>query len=442
MKGKVLILLIILIGGYLYVGGYIKIPDNLGPDNSPYPPDGGSNSGGFSTGEVAQGLRGAMIDMGASDAYVSLSGERTLVQFEAPAVDEALMGMAYEVAKKAYETNPAKEVRVEAYYLGEPVLGLTVSNGDFDNPEFEDIRRPRFRVESDLGIFDVLVHNVAITNETASVTLEYLADEEGFWKDYFAMAFLILEDAPWVKEVSITYLADNGSLTVSTSSDDLLKLHSGEITAEELPSIVHVSVGNTGEGSGSKCASNKEDAYKLFVQAYNNVTSLQSSGASDEEIQKAYAKYQEAKACYESFLTTTTSATSGVEMGEIKIVTLDTEGAAGVKFSTGEMKGFDEIQSDTWEKVDLLVEPWCVDYPALLGHWIDLGEGSLDSLDPSAVPTSGYPVDEVSGEIRAGHVYVNLNSDGTLTAFELVSHEKTGDCSHRITIRYANLGGG
>jgi hypothetical protein len=37
---------------------------------------------------------------------------------------------------------------------------------------------------------------------------------------------------------------------------------------------------------------------------------------------------------------------------------------------------------------------------------------------------------------------VNRNSDGTLTAFELVSHEKIGDCSHRITIRYANLGGG
>ncbi|WP_179193050.1 hypothetical protein [Thermococcus litoralis] len=440
MKGKVLLLILLLLGGYLYLNGYIKIPDNLGPDNNPYPPDGGSNSGSFSTGEVAKGLRQTVIDMGASDAYVSLSSERTLVQFEAPAVDEALMGMAYEVAKKAYEANPAKEVRVEAYYLGEPILGLTVSNGDFDNLEFEDIRRPEFKVESDLWLFDVLVHNVTVTNDTASVILEYLADEEGFWKDYFAMAFLVLEDVPWVKEISITYLADNGSLTISTSSDDLLRLHSGEITAEELPGILHISAENAGGNSESTCAPSKEEAYRLFVQAYNNVTSLQSSGASNEEIQEAYAKYQKARACYESFLTTTTSVSSNGEIGEIKTVILDTEGAVGVKFSTGELRSSD--QSLTWENIDIMLEPWCVDYPALLGHYIDLGEGSLEELSVEDIPTQGYPVDEISGEIKAGHVYVNLNSDGSLTAFELVSHEKTGDCSHRITIKYTNLGGG
>ncbi|WP_048149896.1 hypothetical protein [Palaeococcus ferrophilus] len=188
------------------------------------------------------------------------------------------------------------------------------------------------------------------------------------------------------------------------------------------------------------CPDNKEDAYRLFVQAYNNVTSLQSSGASDEEIQEAYAKYQEAKACYDSFSSTTTSATSSGEMEELKTATLDTDGVMAIKFSTGELKGSD--QTLTWEDIDIMAEPWCVDYPALLGHYIDLGEGSLDSLDPRAVPTSGYPTSEVADEIKMGHVYVNLNSDGTLTAFELVSHEKTGDCSHRITIRYANLGGG
>ncbi|KUH32571.1 hypothetical protein APY94_09360 [Thermococcus celericrescens] len=444
MKGKALLMILLLLGGYLYLNGYIKIPDNLSPDNNPYPPGEGSGSGGFSTGEVAQGLRGTVIEMGASDAYVSLSGERTLVQFEAPAVNEALMGMAYEVAKKAYEANPAKEVRVEAYYLGEPVLGLTINNGNFDNPEFEDIRRPEFKVESDLWLFDVLVHNVTVTNETASVTLEYLADGEGFWKDYFAMSFLILEDAPWVEEVSITYLADNGSLTLSTSSDDILRLHSGEITADELPNIVHISAENAG-GSvepGATCAPSKEEAYRLFVQAYNNVTSLQASGASDEEIQEAYAKYQKARACYESFLTTTTSAAPIGEMGEIKSATLDTEGTMVMKFSTGELWNSDQLSQLTGEGYDLMAEPWCVEYPALLGHWIDLGEGSLDTLDPRVVPASGYPVGEVSGEIEMGHVYVNRNADGTLTAFELVSHEKTGDCSHRITIRYANLGGG
>lgn len=128
MKGKALLLILLLLGGYLYFNGYIKIPpDNLGPDNNPYPPGGGSGSGGgFSNGLTssdAQNLRQTVISMGASDAYVSLSSGRTLVQFEVPAVDEGLMGMAYEVAKKAYEANPTKEVRVEAYYLGERFWG-------------------------------------------------------------------------------------------------------------------------------------------------------------------------------------------------------------------------------------------------------------------------------------------------------------------------------
>ena len=79
--------------------------------------------------------------------------------------------------------------------------------------------------------------------------------------------------------------------------------------------------------------------------------------------------------------------------------------------------------------------------PALLGHYVDLGEMSLEEVTVGDIPSSGYPSDEVSGEIKAGHVYANRNADGSYTVFALVSHEKTDDCSHRITIAYRNVEG-
>ncbi|NJE43287.1 hypothetical protein [Thermococcus sp. GR6] len=244
MKGWAFLLILLLFGGYLYLNGYVKVPDNLGPDNIPgFNPNGSSSDDpqGQYTNSEASSLRDAVISMGIPDAYVSLSSERTLVRLETPAVNENLAGILYAVAERAYESNPAKEVRVEAYYLGEPVVALTVRNGDFSNPELEDIRTQEFRVESDLGIFDVIITNVSITNESTGVTLEYLADRDGFWKDYFAMSFLILEDVPWVETVSITYLADNGTVTLSMSSEDLLRLQKGDVTTEELPGLVTVS---------------------------------------------------------------------------------------------------------------------------------------------------------------------------------------------------------
>ncbi len=188
------------------------------------------------------------------------------------------------------------------------------------------------------------------------------------------------------------------------------------------------------------CPDNKEDAYRLYVQAYNNVTQLMAENQSSKEAVEAYSIYLKARECYESFSTSTTSSPSQVTgaLGEIHRVTLDTNGAMAVKFSTGEVKAG---WSNGWEDVDLSAEPWCVDYPALLGHYVDIGEMSIEDVTVDDVPSSGYPSDEVGGEIKAGHVYVNRNADGTYTVFALVSHEKTSECSHRITIAYRNVEG-
>lgn len=196
--------------------------------------------------------------------------------------------------------------------------------------------------------------------------------------------------------------------------------------------------GGTPGAASFTCPDNKEDAYRLYVQAYNNVTQLMAENQSSDEAKRAYEIYLQARECYESFSSSTTSSSGPVTgtLGPMHQVTLDTDGAMAVRFSTGEV-----MESFGGKDVDLSVEPWCVDYPALLGHYIDIGKMDLEEVTVNDIPPSGYPNEEVSGEIKAGHVYVNRNSDGSYTIFALVSHEKTGDCSHRITIAYRNVEG-
>ncbi|WP_297503214.1 calcium-binding protein [Thermococcus sp.] len=191
-------------------------------------------------------------------------------------------------------------------------------------------------------------------------------------------------------------------------------------------------------GTGFTCPDNKEDAYRLYVQAYNNLTQLMAKNQSSEEAKRAYEVYLKARECYGSFSSSTTSSPGQVTgtLGPVQGITLDTDGSAAVKFSTGEV-----VESFGGKDVDLFAEPWCVDYPAVLGHYVDLGEISLEEVTIGDIPSTGYPSDEVGGEIRAGHVYVNRNSDGTYTIFALVSHERTSECSHRITIAYRNVEG-
>ncbi len=87
---------------------------------------------------------------------------------------------------------------------------------------------------------------------------------------------------------------------------------------------------------------------------------------------------------------------------------------------------------------DIMLEPWCVDYPAILGNYAHIGVKKLEDVNPSDIPTSGYLKDD-SMQIQIGHVYINRNSDGSYTAFVVVGHEKIGECNHRIVLRYKTL---
>jgi len=216
MKGKALLLILLLLGAYAYVNGYISPDDVRLAVNDLTGKENGDETSTLTPSEMP------------GDVSVSSVNGSTYVRLDVPAVNENLTGLLYRVAVERNAT------RVDAYYLGEPVLRLERTNGSY---AFEDIRTPEFRIRTDLGVFDVNVIEVTVTNETASVSLEYLADADSFWKDYFRMAFAVLEDAPWVERVSITYVGERNA-TFSISSENLLLAWEGKLTAEELAGAV------------------------------------------------------------------------------------------------------------------------------------------------------------------------------------------------------------
>ena len=238
MKGKLVLLLLLLLAGYLYFNGTLQLPGGVDREVKSLTEEFG---GGGST-ESASTIAGELEVMGLQNVSVSATEGSMEITFTAPYVGEVLESVVYSAAKKAYEKSKTKEIRVEAYFEEEPVLAMVVENGDFTNPTFEDIRRPEFKIESDLGLFDVVVHEVKVTNDTASVSLEYLAGNESFWRDYAKMSLAILEDAPWVGEVGITYLGER-NVTFSIAADKLLDALSGELSPEEFAKSVRVSEG-------------------------------------------------------------------------------------------------------------------------------------------------------------------------------------------------------
>ncbi len=234
MKGKLLLILLLIAGAYLYLNWDFRIPDDLSPERVIDTAKNLTNDLGetstatekpFSNGAETSGT-----DLAGNVSVVS-SGNWTVVRFETSVIDGSLPGALYTLAEK-WVKNGSENIRVEAYFGDEPVIALTVKNGDLDNAAFEDIRRPEFMIENDLGLFDVFVHNVTVTNDTASVSLEYLAGEDSFWRDYARMSLAILEDAPWVERVEIVYLGER-NVSISVLSKDLLKALSGNLTPKE-----------------------------------------------------------------------------------------------------------------------------------------------------------------------------------------------------------------
>ncbi|MCC7552038.1 hypothetical protein KO317_00025 [Candidatus Micrarchaeota archaeon] len=167
--------------------------------------------------------------------------------------------LIYNTALEAYKIFQ-KPIKIEGYYLEEPFLALETNNPNDENSlQFIDIRNPEFMIENDLMIFDVLVEDININDNSILVELQYEGSENDFFNDFTAICFVIVQDAPQIYDISIKYLKNNLCLSMKTTSIEVLKFYDGEISMDQF-------LGNL---KLEKCSSEKIDTHKLNNEQEN-----------------------------------------------------------------------------------------------------------------------------------------------------------------------------
>ncbi len=220
----------------------------------------------------------------------------------------------YFVSKKTYEAY-GKPLIVQGFFFDEPVLSLSSSDLSVDdNFNFEDIRTDEFRIENDLGIFDVLIDDISLKDDVLDLKVEYFGVEDDFFDDFIAMSFVIVQDDPMIKDIDITYIKQDLCLSIKTSSDDILSLYNEEISADEffrrlylekceikeqVETGVSIDSEVNGDNPADACPS-KEESYARYMESNSTLTELMSRGEGDlPEAQVAYKDMKFYRDCYE-----------------------------------------------------------------------------------------------------------------------------------------------
>ncbi|MFA5382814.1 MAG: hypothetical protein WC356_06615 [Candidatus Micrarchaeia archaeon] len=161
--------------------------------------------------------------------------------------------LVYTTALEAYNIfqNP---IRIEGYYLEEPVLALETNNPNDENSlQFIDIRNLEFMIENDLMIFDVLIEDININDDSILVELQYEGSENDFFNDFAAICFVIVQDAPQIQDISIKYLKNDLCLSMKTTSTEVLNFYNEKISMDQFLGGLEL----------EKCSSEKIDAQSL-----------------------------------------------------------------------------------------------------------------------------------------------------------------------------------
>ncbi|MCD6347492.1 MAG: hypothetical protein J7L96_08755 [Bacteroidales bacterium] len=203
---------------------------------------------------------------------------------------------------------------VQGYFLDNPVLSLSSSDLSIkDNFNLEDIRTDEFRIENDLGIFDVLIDDISLKGDDLELEVEYLGDEEDFFDDFAAMGFVIIQDSPQVKQIRINYVKPDMCLSMRTSSSNVLSLYNEEISMEDFLGSLELEQcevkKQAGNGQVNDVASkndplsgcpSKEESYSKYVESNSTLAELMSRGEGDlPEAQVVYKNMKFYRDCYQ-----------------------------------------------------------------------------------------------------------------------------------------------
>ncbi len=193
--------------------------------------------------------------MGFENAYVAIENGSLLMRFEAPAISENFSDILLSVAVKGYEKyTDANTVVVESYLNDSPALGVVMRGEDiaqwrkgaisdsdlYKRADFIDLRSDEANIKDDLAGFNAYTDEVRLDDNNAKLIVHYFGKDTDFMDDFAAMAFFVVQDAPYADNISITYAphAEGKYLTVQTTRSNVLSLYNGDLSQNDFAKSV------------------------------------------------------------------------------------------------------------------------------------------------------------------------------------------------------------
>lgn len=182
------------------------------------------------------------------------SGGEYAIEVNTDLVPEDLLATSMEDACYAASYVNGKQpavdtITLDVYYTGWPFYRVSgpvsamadaYDNGDegfLDSVSVEDLRPLDFKIKSDLWMFDYLVEVTSLDETSVSVTLmPYHQSTAGMANDLTAMAFIIIQEAPFLDTLHFTVDYGATSVAVTLQTQDVLAYMNGDTTLEELMS--------------------------------------------------------------------------------------------------------------------------------------------------------------------------------------------------------------
>jgi hypothetical protein len=182
----------------------------------------------------------------------NMSGAEYQVEINTDLLSDGLLATSLEDAAYLASYLDGREPRVETlsieiYYIGYPLYRIRGPVGplaaayeketeDFINQtDIEDIRPLDFKIQSDLWAFDYLATVESIDESSAVISLvPYQENATEMSNDLVAMAFIIIQEAPFLDSMAFIIEYEETTTTVTFTTDDVLAYMSDEISFESL----------------------------------------------------------------------------------------------------------------------------------------------------------------------------------------------------------------
>ena len=193
--------------------------------------------------EIYSNIANSFSEFNITDFNVGGNNETLLVRVTRPYFDkEEMLTTTALVTKNLYSDFGSKNITYYWYLGDEPAFSVNYKDR-LDSPIILDIRNPDFAIKSDLLVFDVMPYEVDLSEDKAHITLSYEGDESSFWREFIGMGLATVQDAPWIDEVSITYLPQNNEgkkMTISLPAEDFISAFNNSLTPQKLADDISI----------------------------------------------------------------------------------------------------------------------------------------------------------------------------------------------------------